>query len=592
MRVDKDKSVLIFGFLPILLILLYQNPGVECTLKPKEKIEQGARLTRASGSGPGGHLRQPRKSYLAKIVEQGPETTKENDADPNPMSPKPLTAKQIEEMIDPLQQAPRGRSISGSSKKSPRQAEPPTADKNWYVYKPDGQFGRMLGANTGGGGSGSGSGGSGGGYGSAGGGTSGGSSTSSTGGKGGGAWSSKKGAGGAKGGGGSRGGKPYNVKLLQRNKVDPAGYSFFQYRPDAKVGVVWHTKNPFDRDGRMDLNGGAWNGSADIDDMDEANTYDWEFRRYDRACLYIEYKVAKKIVTPPSIPLKTLSIVKDQNTLLARRFLEWTFEKKADEAELLAAANPNSQFDITFEFLAKTKEIFLTKICRNASDYAYASAATTSSGVAVASNTDPDLLKGTDVASFLPDSFVQLLYNLFMVLRDITSTKNTMTEYPSKEDKEAILDDILKECSEKEPSIHWFKHSCGDQVLSYDQKNNYACTPMPDYDFNPRLYDPVLDTIWHMFNAVHGYCFEHFQKQPRMWHRYALIMANTFTQQMRMRWTASVASESFYMRLLGPEYPVYLETINRCMYGAVLRSDATMLLPRFDTPSPIDFAPV
>ncbi|ODM90778.1 hypothetical protein Ocin01_15905 [Orchesella cincta] len=546
--------------LSVLLILLYQHPFlIECKLKTREQLQQGARASRASGSGPGGHLRQPRKSYLAKIVQQAPSQAMENVF---VSTASPLTEKQVETMIDPVQQVPMGRSFLDSSNKPPRQASLKTADKNWYIYKPDQQFGRMIDTSSGSGGGGSGA--TGGGSGSGGGGSVSGSGGGSKGS--GGAWG--KGSGGKGGGGGGKK-KPYNVQLLQKNQIDPSGYTFFQYRPDAKVGVVYYTKNPFgNTTGRISLTGGDWNGATDIDDLDEANSYDWEFRRYDRACLYVEFKLAKKMVIPPPISLETLTIVKDQNTRLARKFLEWTFVAKADEAELLKAANPNNKFDMTFEFLSKTKEIFLSKICRNASEYAYASATTSSAGVASAYFTDPGLLKGTDKASFLPDTFIQLLYNLFMVLRDITSTKTTVKEYPTTMDKEVILDDILKECADKEPTIHWFKHSCGDQ-----------------------LYDPVLDTVWHMFNAVHSYCFEHFQKQPRMWHRYALIMANTFTEQMRLRWTASAATESFYMRLLGPEYPVYLETINRCMYGSVLRSDAPMLLPRFDTPSPIDFAP-
>lgn len=56
--------------------------------------------------------------------------------------------------------------------------------------------------------------------------------------------------------------------------------------------------------------------------------------------------------------------------------------------------------------------------------------------------------------------------------------------------------------------------------------------------------------------------------------------------------TASVASPKFYVRLLGPDYAVHLETMNRCMFGATLRSDFPAVIPRFDSRSTITFGQV
>ncbi len=75
------------------------------------------------------------------------------------------------------------------------------------------------------------------------------------------------------------------------------------------------------------------------------------------------------------------------------------------------------------------------------------------------------------------------------------------------------------------------------QVLSYDDPYNYACTPLIDYDYNYKEYDPILDGMWHMFSAVHAYCFDEFNKRSlRLWHKYSMIIANSFTVGMRTRW--------------------------------------------------------
>ncbi len=73
-------------------------------------------------------------------------------------------------------------------------------------------------------------------------------------------------------------------------------------------------------------------------------------------------------------------------------------------------------------------------------------------------------------------------------------------------------------------------------MVAYDQENNYACTPYIEYDFNVRKYDPILDFVWHMVASVHSHCFESFQSNIRLWHRFSLAVADLITPEMRLRW--------------------------------------------------------
>lgn len=250
----------------------------------------------------------------------------------------------------------------------------------------------------------------------------------------------------------------YNVRrALSYDIVDPGGYNFFQFQPHSSIGWLWLTRamkrgrevtvvDPLGPDGT--------NG------VDPLETDDWEFRRYDHACLYKEYKRKKTFASVPAIAEDIRRIVDAQNELLGRRFLSWQFiNKETHESIALQNQGDTHPMAKSFKFLKITMELFRDKICRNASSYA----------VAVRNFAPPGAIKtamatGNPENKLLPKPFIEELFRLFLTIREITLDKN-VPDYAGALDEEQVFKEVLEKCQREEISIKWFSHSCGDKVI-------------------------------------------------------------------------------------------------------------------------------
>lgn len=254
----------------------------------------------------------------------------------------------------------------------------------------------------------------------------------------------------------------YNVvRAKPKDSVDPDGYNFFQFRPDSSLGWLWLTQKKIATvEAKLDLLGSDQGLDADFNDP--ANLYDWEFRRYDRACLHVEYLRQKNFCEVPVIDEEVKRLVDVQNEKLARRYLDWQFVNK-ESADSIAVQDKGEQHPLftTYKFLNITMEIFRDKICRNATSYPIAAHAQ----APAPANLYKKTLANANAAEskLLPRDFIEEIYRLFLTLRDITLPKN-IPDYPDKADKDDILEDILLKCALEEDSIPWYSHSCGDQV--------------------------------------------------------------------------------------------------------------------------------
>lgn len=73
------------------------------------------------------------------------------------------------------------------------------------------------------------------------------------------------------------------------------------------------------------------------------------------------------------------------------------------------------------------------------------------------------------------------------------------------------------------------------QIQAVNEKMNWICTPWKE-DFNKYAYDPLLDLIWHVYNAVHNYCIKDFKDNYQMIHKYGAAIMDLYSTAIRQRW--------------------------------------------------------
>ncbi|XP_035706161.1 uncharacterized protein LOC118435083 [Folsomia candida] len=313
--------------------------------------------------------------------------------------------------------------------------------------------------------------------------------------------------------------KPTVIEFKQSDAMNPNMPGWFalkntiQFGKPLKLGTLLRRRG---KDNATEFLSDYVDDAEDGENDDAADKMSSALRKYDKACLWQEYQATKSSLVGPPISEANREKVRWQNHQLSIFFLDIVFNSGIDDfgnSSKLVDQKPSN----SFKLLHLTKDIFSQFICTERDKEGQEEG-----GDATKPTSSKDRI--------LPRAFTETVFHLFLKLYEITKNKEA-TEYLS-DGEFAWIKSNLEACNQTgglPKKIKWYTDECRETVIAFDQENNYACTPYIEYDFNIKKYDPLLDFIWHMVASVHSHCFESFQTNIRIWHRYSLAMADLIT---------------------------------------------------------------
>jgi hypothetical protein len=202
-------------------------------------------------------------------------------------------------------------------------------------------------------------------------------------------------------------------------------------------------------------------------------------------------------------------------------------------------------------------------------------------------NTTKDIFGKLCPANVIRPQFLDMIVKAFKKIHDLTTPDRT----PFITDIEyGWIDEILQGCLAGSSPANYFQDECREEVFAVDRSNAPLCLGYIMNDGRNRstacyqtnlLFDPVMDVVWLMYEAVKARCFNNFQGNIRLFQRYGVAILDLYTRPMKYRWPLQTETIDFWERILGPGLDLALRNIDKCVHHIIEVSPFDFRTPRF-----------